>query len=47
MEKRVGEYRVRDEVLGIGAFSTVYSALSPTNRKVAVKVIPQHNIRGT
>jgi hypothetical protein len=46
MEKRVGEYLICDEVLGLGAFSTVYSGYSARNKKLAVKVIPRHNIRG-
>lgn len=46
MEKRVGEYFITEEVLGRGAFSTVYSGYSLANRKLAVKVIPRHNIRG-
>ena len=45
-DKKIGEYKVTEEVLGSGAFSTVYSAFSSKNKKLAVKVIPRHNIKG-
>ena len=44
--KKIGEYTVTGEALGSGAFSTVYSAFSSNRKKLAVKVIPRHNIKG-
>ena len=34
-----------EEILGKGSFSTVYAATGRSNQKLAVKVIPNHNIR--
>ena len=36
-----------EEVLGKGAFSTVYAGSSRNHDNLAVKVIPRHNIKGT
>lgn len=35
-----------EEVLGKGAFSSVYSGSGSGHQKLAVKVIPRHNIKG-
>ena len=45
--KKIDNYKVSSEVLGSGAFSTVYSAVSSKNKRLAAKVIPTHNIKGT
>jgi len=37
----VGDYLVTKDVLGKGAFSTVYASLGKKNQKLAAKVIPR------
>lgn len=41
----MGDYLISNEILGKGAFSTVYSSYNRKHEKLAVKVIPRQNIK--
>ena len=45
--KKVGQYLVSSQMLGQGAFSTVYLAFDHKQKPLAVKVFPLSNIRCT